>query len=78
MPKPAIKCENRNYTPKLFISFKYLIHKGQCLCVCLSVWVSGCLFSIQIQTAGQIGMKFGTEVVLEGGKGFFFFGGGGF
>ena len=32
--------------------------------VCLSV----CLFSIEIQTAGRIGTKFGTEVVLEGGK----------
>ena len=31
-----------------------------CLCVCL--------FSIEIQTAGRIGTKFGTEVVLEGGK----------
>ena len=32
-----------------------------------------CVFSIEIQTAGQIGMKFGTEVVLEGGRflGFF-------
>ena len=40
-----------------------LIHKGQCLCVCLSV----CVFSIEIQTAGRIGTKFGTEVVLEGG-----------
>ena len=29
------------------------------LCVCV------CLFSIEIQTAGQIGMKFGTEVVLK-------------
>ena len=28
------------------------------------VWV----FSIEIQTAGWIGTKFGTEVVLEGGK----------
>ena len=27
-----------------------------------------CLFSIEIQTAGRIGMKFGTEVVLEGGR----------
>ena len=27
-----------------------------------------CLFSIEIQTAGRIGTKFGTEVVLEGGK----------
>ena len=27
-----------------------------------------CLFYIEIQTAGQIWMKFGTEVVLEGGK----------
>ena len=26
-----------------------------------------CLFSIEIQTAGRIGTKFGTEVVLEGG-----------
>ena len=26
-----------------------------------------CLFSIEIQTAGRIGMKFGTDVVLEGG-----------
>ena len=32
--------------------------------MCLSV----CLFSIEIQIAGQIWMKFGTEVVLEGGK----------
>ena len=39
-----------------------LIHKGQCLCVCL------CVFSIEIQTAKRIGMKFGMEVVLEGGK----------
>ena len=38
----------------------YLIHKGQCLSVCV--------FSIEIQTAGRIGTKFGTEVVLEGGK----------
>ena len=30
-----------------------------CLCVCL--------FSIEIQTTRQILMKFGTEVVLEGG-----------
>ena len=32
-----------------------------------------CLFSIEIQTAGRIGTKFGTEVVLEGGRflGFF-------
>ena len=27
-----------------------------------------CLFSIEIQMAGRIGMKFGMEVVLEGGK----------
>ena len=26
------------------------------------------MFSIEIQTAGQIETKFGTEVVLEGGK----------
>ena len=32
--------------------------------VCLSV----CLFSIEIQTAGQIGTKFGTEAVLKGGR----------
>ena len=32
------------------------------MCVCLCI----CLFSIEIQTAGWIGMKFGTEVVLEG------------
>ena len=38
------------------------------------VWV--CLFSIEIQMAGQIRMKFGTEVVLEGGK--VLGGGGGF
>ena len=30
--------------------------------------MSVCVFSIEIQTAGQIGTKFGTEVVLEGGK----------
>ena len=35
-----------------------------CGCVCLCVWV----FSIEIQMAGWIGMKFGTEVVLEGGR----------
>ena len=39
---------------------KNLIHKGQCGCVCL--------FSIEIQMAGWIGTKFGTEVVLEGGR----------
>ena len=27
-----------------------------------------CLFTIEIQTAGRIKTKFGTEVVLEGGK----------
>ena len=27
-----------------------------------------CLFSIEIQMAGPIGLKFGTEVVLEGGR----------
>ena len=27
-----------------------------------------CLFSIEIQTAGRIGTKFGTQVVLEEGK----------
>ena len=27
-----------------------------------------CVFSIEIQTAGRIGTKFGMEVVLEGGK----------
>ena len=26
------------------------------------------MFSIEIQTAGRIGTKFGTEVVLQGGK----------
>ena len=30
------------------------------------VCVFVCLFSIKIQTAGRIGMKFGTEVVLKG------------
>ena len=34
----------------------------------MTVCVLVCLFSIEIQTAGQIRMKFGTEVVLEGGK----------
>ena len=38
--------------------------------------MSVCVFSIEIQTAGQIAMKFGTEVVLEGGKVVFFWGGG--
>ena len=33
-----------------------------------NVCVSVCMFSIEIQTAGQIGMKFGMEVVLEGEK----------
>ena len=35
---------------------------GVCVCVCV------CLFSIEIHTAGRIQMKFGMEVVLEGGK----------
>ena len=39
-----------------------LKHKGLCLFVCVS------LFSIEIQTAGQIAMKFGKEVFLEGGR----------
>ena len=30
--------------------------------------MSVCLFSIEIQTAGQIAMKFGTDVFLEGRK----------
>ena len=30
--------------------------------------MSVCVFSIEIQTAGWIGMKFGMEVVLEGGR----------
>ena len=34
----------------------------------MSVCVSVCLFSKEIQTAGRIGMKFGMEVVLEGGR----------
>ena len=42
----------------------YLIHKGQCVCVFVCI----CLFSVEIQTAGQIAMKFGLEVVLKGGK----------
>ena len=50
--------------PQHLLKRRNLIHKGQCLCVCLSV----CVFSIEIQTAGRIGMKFGTEVVLKGGK----------
>ena len=33
----------------------------------LYVGVSVCLFSIEIQMAGRIGMKFGTEVVPKGG-----------
>ena len=37
-----------------------------CLCVCV--------FPIEIQMGGRIRMKFGTEVVLEGGR---FLGGGG-
>ena len=36
---------------------KYLLKKGNV-----------CMFSIEIQTAGQIGMKFGMEVVFAGGK----------
>ena len=40
-----------------------LIYKGKCWCVCVFV----CLFSIEIQAAGWIGMKFGKEVVLKGG-----------
>ena len=34
----------------------------------MSVRMSVCVFSIEFQTAGWIWMKFGTEVVLEGGK----------
>ena len=34
----------------------------------MSVCVSVCLFSLEIQMAGRIRTKFGTEVVLEGGK----------
>ena len=34
----------------------------------IKVTVCVCLFSIEIQTAGRIGTKFGTEVVLEGGR----------
>ena len=34
----------------------------------MSVCVFVCLFSIEIQMAGRIGTKFGTEVVLEGWK----------
>ena len=30
--------------------------------------VLGCVYSIEIQTAGQIRMKFGTEVFLKSGK----------
>ena len=37
----------------------YIIKVTVCVCVCV--------FSIEIQTAGRIGTKFGTEVVLEGG-----------
>ena len=35
----------------------------------MSVCLFVCVFSIEIQTAGRIGMKFGTEVVLEGREG---------
>ena len=41
-------------------SYLLLLYKGQC-------WFD-CLFSIEIQTAGRIRMKFGTDVVLKGGK----------
>ena len=34
------------------------------MCGCVSV----CVFSIEIQSAGRIGTKFGMEVVLKGGK----------
>ena len=34
----------------------------------IKVTVCVCVFSIEIQTAGRIGTKFGTEVALEGGK----------
>ena len=34
----------------------------------MSVCVCVCVFSIEIQTAGRIRTKFGTEVVLKGGK----------
>ena len=34
----------------------------------MSVCLSVCVFSIEIQMAGRIETKFGTEVVLEGGK----------
>ena len=35
----------------------------------MSVCLFVCVFSIEIQTDGQIWTKFGTELVLEGGKG---------
>ena len=41
----------------------------------MSVCVYVCVFSIQIQTAGWIWMRFGMEVVLGGGKVFFWGGG---
>ena len=30
--------------------------------------MSVCLFSKETQTAGRVGMKFGTEVVYDGGR----------
>ena len=58
-----LKSSNEVTTKVIQTNLPNLIHKGQCLSVCVSV----CLFSIEIQTAGRIGTKFGTEVVLEGG-----------
>ena len=56
-----------NHPGQCLVTQAYLLFKGQCWCV--FVWV----FSIAIQTDGWIRMKFGTKVVLEGGR---FLGGG--
>ena len=42
----------------IFYYFFLLLNKGQCVR----------LFSIEIQTTGLIAMKFGTKMVLKGGK----------
>ena len=47
-----------NHPRQHWVTQASLKHKQQCWYVCL--------FSIEILTAGRIGMKFGMEVVLEG------------
>ena len=55
----AVVIEREDHVRVVSLS-ENLLNKGQCLCVCL--------FNTEIQTAGRIWKKFGTEVVLKGRK----------